>query len=67
MNQGTRERAREQVIAAIDATAPDLLAFLAGYVRQRSVNPGRATAEEPGDTRAAQEWLRDQLAEIRLL
>ena len=27
MNQGTRERAREQVIAAIDATAPELLAF----------------------------------------
>ena len=35
--------------------------FLANYVRQKSVNPGRATAEEPGDTRAAQEWLRDQL------
>ena len=40
----------------------DLLTFLANYVRQKSVNPGRATPEEPGDTRAAQEWLRDQLA-----
>ena len=48
MNQGTREWAREQVIAAIDATAPELLDFLANYVRQKSVNPGRATAEEPG-------------------
>jgi acetylornithine deacetylase/succinyl-diaminopimelate desuccinylase-like protein len=62
MNQGTRERAGERVNSEIDATAQNLLDFLAGYVRQKSVNPGRATPEEPGDTRAAQEWLRDQLA-----
>ena len=62
MNDAVREQARRRVLEAIDASADDLLAFLAAYVQQRSVNPGRATAEEPGDTRAAQEWLRDQLA-----
>jgi acetylornithine deacetylase/succinyl-diaminopimelate desuccinylase-like protein len=64
MNEGIRERARERVTAAIDTSAADLLAFLADYVRQPSVNPGRATTEEPGGTREAQEWLRDRLAEF---
>jgi acetylornithine deacetylase/succinyl-diaminopimelate desuccinylase-like protein len=64
MNDAVRERARRRVLEAIDASADDLIAFLAAYVQQRSVNPGRATAEEPGDTRAAQEWLRDRLAEF---
>lgn len=49
-------------MAEIDATAAELLAFLSEYVQQQSVNPGRATVEEPGGTRLAQEWLRDQLA-----
>jgi acetylornithine deacetylase/succinyl-diaminopimelate desuccinylase-like protein len=62
MDDALNERARRQVLAKIDATANDLLAFLTDYVRQKSVNPGRATAEEPGDTRAAQEWLRNRLA-----
>ena len=62
MEAANRERAKAQVIATIDATAAELLTFLADYVRQRSVNPGRATPEEPGGTRAAQEWLRDRLA-----
>jgi acetylornithine deacetylase len=64
MGQQLRERAKADVGAEIDRSASDLLAFLSGYVRQKSVNPGRATAEEPGDTRPAQEWLRDQLAEF---
>lgn len=59
---GLREQARAAVLSEIDRSAEGLLAFLADYVRQRSVNPGRATPEAPGDTRAAQEWLRDQLA-----
>lgn len=62
MDQEVRQQARADATAEIDRSARDLLAFLSGYVRQQSVNPGRATAEEPGDTRAAQEWLRDQLA-----
>lgn len=62
MDGGLREQARAVVLTEIDRSAAALLAFLANYVRQRSVNPGRATSEAPGDTRAAQEWLRDQLA-----
>lgn len=56
-----KSRVKARVLAEIDDSAEDLLTFLAEYVRQKSVNPGRATAEEPGDTRVAQEWLRDQL------
>ncbi|MBJ7517882.1 MAG: M20/M25/M40 family metallo-hydrolase, partial [Stenotrophomonas sp.] len=54
--------AKARVSAQIDATADDLIAFLSAYVQQRSVNPGRATTEEPGGTRDAQIWLRDELA-----
>jgi acetylornithine deacetylase/succinyl-diaminopimelate desuccinylase-like protein len=59
-----KDDARRRVLDTIDAQADDLLAFLSEYVRRRSVNPGRATAEEPGDTRACQEWLRDRLREF---
>lgn len=61
-DDSVQERAKRQVLVEIEESAPQLLTFLTDYVRQRSVNPGRATAEEPGDTRVAQEWLRDQLA-----
>ena len=54
--------AKARVSAQIDASADDLIAFLSAYVQQRSVNPGRATTEEPGGTRDAQIWLRDELA-----
>ncbi len=64
MDATTGELARARALAAIDETAPRLLAFLADYVRHPSVNPGRATAEEPGETRTCQEWLRDRLAEF---
>ncbi len=64
MDDHIRTRARQRVLAEIDATATELLAFLSDYVRQKSVNPGRATVEEPGDTRAAQEWLRDRIEEF---
>jgi acetylornithine deacetylase/succinyl-diaminopimelate desuccinylase-like protein len=57
-----REDAKRQVLDVIDESAPQLLQFLTEYVRQKSVNPGRATLEEPGNTRDAQVWLRDQLA-----
>ncbi len=59
-----KDDARRHVLDTIDAQAADLLAFLSDYVRHRSVNPGRATAEEPGDTGACQEWLRDRLCEF---
>ena len=58
----TTDDARARVSATIDATAGDLIVFLSAYVQQRSVNPGRATREEPGGTRDAQVWLRDELA-----
>jgi acetylornithine deacetylase len=58
----TPDDAKTRVSAAINATADDLITFLSAYVQQRSVNPGRATREEPGGTREAQVWLRDELA-----
>lgn len=64
MGRSTCDHTRSRVLSEIDATAEDLLAFLSNYIRQKSVNPGRATGEEPGDTRAAQEWLHDQLTEF---
>ena len=54
--------ARERVLGVIDESSEELVAFLSDYVRHRSVNPGRATADEPGETRSCQEWLRGQLA-----
>jgi acetylornithine deacetylase/succinyl-diaminopimelate desuccinylase-like protein len=64
MGEGSCNHARSRVLREIDASADGLLTFLAHYVRQKSVNPGRATPEEPGNTRTAQEWLRNQLAEF---
>jgi acetylornithine deacetylase/succinyl-diaminopimelate desuccinylase-like protein len=64
MGEGLCNHARSRVLREIDASADGLLTFLAHYVRQKSVNPGRATPEEPGNTRTAQEWLRNQLAEF---
>ena len=49
MNAGhprARQRAGDRRLST--RPQPDLLAFLADYVRQQSVNPGRATTEEPG-------------------
>ncbi len=62
MDVSTRERARQTILAEIDASASQLVAFLADYVRHKSVNPGRATLDDPGETWTCQEWLRDQLA-----
>ncbi|MCA9879619.1 MAG: M20/M25/M40 family metallo-hydrolase, partial [Thermomicrobiales bacterium] len=50
------------VMAWIDETADELIAFLAAYVQQRSVNPGRSFEGDPSGTKACQEWLREQLA-----
>ncbi len=63
----TIDDAKASVSAQIEATADDLIAFLSAYVQQRSVNPGRATGEEPGGTREAQVWLRDELADLGVL
>ena len=55
-------RATTRALSAIDATADELIAFLSAYVRRKSVNPGRAPADDPGETRSCQEWLRGELA-----
>lgn len=65
MVETVSERARREVLAKIDQTAPELIDFLSHYVRQRSVNPGRAPVDDPGETRTCQEWLRDELARLR--
>jgi acetylornithine deacetylase/succinyl-diaminopimelate desuccinylase-like protein len=53
---------RERVLGEIERSSEELIGFLSNYVRIRSVNPGRATPEDPGETRTCQTWLRDQLA-----
>ena len=52
---------KREAWAAIESSADELLAFLGRYVRHRSVNPGRATDDGPGETATCQRWLRDEL------
>lgn len=55
-------QAMRRALAWIDSSTDELIAFLADYVRHLSVNPGRATGGEAGETRSCQTWLRAQLA-----
>ncbi len=50
-----------QVFQKIDDQASELLGFLRHYVAHKSVNPGRATPEEPGEEESCQRWLKGEL------
>ncbi len=49
------------VYERIDAQRDDVIAFLQRYVSIPSVNPGRATADEPGEEATCQRWLAEAL------
>ena len=52
---------KRRALAKIDEQASGLLAFLKNYVAHKSVNPGRATPEDPGDEETCQLWLKGEL------
>ena len=59
MSQNAR---KARLLAAVDQEAPALIRFLQDYVRNKSVNPGRATADDPGEEATCQRWLAAELA-----
>ena len=52
---------KQQVFEKIDQQASELLQFLQQYVAHKSVNPGRATPEDPGEEESCQRWLAGEL------
>jgi acetylornithine deacetylase len=60
----TDNRQKQRLLDAIEAQAPDLIRFLQDYVRQKSVNPGRGTPEDPGEEESCQKWLAARIAEM---
>ncbi|MFN8591189.1 MAG: M20/M25/M40 family metallo-hydrolase [Thermomicrobiales bacterium] len=62
MDMNDTDLVKQRVWQRIDERAVDLTAFLAAYVQRRSVNPGRAPEDEPGETRTCQAWLAAELA-----
>jgi acetylornithine deacetylase len=61
VTHGTTSATGTALRAWIDAHRDQMAGFLAEYIRQRSVNPGRATeADETSGEEAAQRWLAAQ-------
>ncbi len=51
-----------RLLDEIDRQQHDLIRFAQEYVRHKSVNPGRATPDDPGEEATCQKWLAGQMA-----
>lgn len=52
---------KQKIFEEIDIQAGELLQFLQQYVVHKSVNPGRATLDDPGEEETCQRWLAGEL------
>lgn len=66
MKRGTVNfsKAKRDAFAQIDSSRDDLIAFLAAYIRHKSINPERALDIEAGETSSCQHWLRGSLQSL---
>jgi acetylornithine deacetylase/succinyl-diaminopimelate desuccinylase-like protein len=56
--------AKARAYARIEVQREELVAFLRRYVALASVDPGRATPEEPGDEAPCQHWLAETVRSV---